>query len=409
MSTNSLSLSALLTIIDNIELESSIKPSFSEERLHLFHKSLNNICVPPSSGYLAAVIKTQNLESKNQNSYKPRDSTQNKFRTNRMKVLPESLPSFDQLKQTRNKKRLIFQSIDLFNSSPTKSIQFLKDNNIFPQDGELFIKELINYLKETPSLDKKVIGDFLSNRKNIAILEKFIESFNFSNLRIDEALRLFLETFRLPGEAPLISNILEIFSRHWRQSNSEMFANDDAAFTLAYAIIMLNVDQHNHNVKKQSNPMSFDDFKKNLSKVNGGGNFEESLLEEIYMAIKNDEIVMPSEHTGALRDNYLWKVLIRRGALADANYIHTPSGSYNQEIFNIVWGQTISALSFVYDKSLELSVIQKSINGFRKCAQIAAHYVMSDVFDNIVISLCKFTALLNHSEVIILNFLSKQF
>lgn len=93
------------------------------------------------------------------------------------------------------------------------------------------------------------------------------------------------------------------------------------------------------------------------------------------------------------------KELIRRSCTPDANYVYAPTGFYNQEIFNIVWGQTISALSFVYDKSFELAVIQKTINGFRKCAQIAAHYMMSDVFDNIVISLCKFTNLNNHSEV----------
>ncbi|CAF0877301.1 unnamed protein product [Brachionus calyciflorus] len=398
LTANSLSLSALLTIVENIELENSIKHSISDDRLSLFQSTLNSIRVPPSSGYVAASVKNPILsDSKNTNTYKPRDSNR-KTRVNRMKVNTENLPTHEQLKSIRTKKRLIFQSIDLFNSSPSKSMQFLKDNNIFSQDGEIFMQQLITYLKETPSLDKKVIGDYLSNRKNIVILEKFIESFNFSNLRIDEALRLFLESFRLPGEAPLISNILEIFSRHWRKSNSEMFANDDAAFTLAYAIIMLNVDQHNHNVKKQSNPMIVDEFKKNLSRVNGGGNFDEKLLEEIYYAIKNDEIVMPAEHTGALRDNYLWKLLIRRGATSEALYIHAPAGSYNQEIFNIVWGQTISALSFVYDKSLELSVIQKTINGFRKCAQIAAHYVMSDVFDNIVISLCKFTALSNQSD-----------
>lgn len=107
---------------------------------------------------------------------------------------------------------------------------------------------------------------------------------------------------------------------------------------------------------------------------------------------------MPSEHTGALRDNYLWKLVIRRSATADARYVHAPTGSYNQEIFNIVWGQTISALSFVYDKSFELAVIQKTIAGFRRCAQIAAYYTMSDVFDNIVISLCKFTHLTSPTE-----------
>lgn len=32
--------------------------------------------------------------------------------------------------------------------------------------------------------------------------------------------------------------------------------SNDAGFTLAYAIIMLNTDQHNHNVRKQNIPMT---------------------------------------------------------------------------------------------------------------------------------------------------------
>jgi hypothetical protein len=42
-----------------------------------------------------------------------------------------------------------------------------------------------------------------------------------------------------------------------------------------------------------------------------------------------------------------------------------------------------------------------SIYFFRKCALISAHYALSDVFDNLVISLCKFTTLLNAPEVCI--------
>ena len=322
-------------------------------------------------------------------------------RINRMRVNVDELPSGDELKSVRAKKRLINQSIDLFNtSSPAKSIQFLKDNGVFSSDSPaLFSEQLIRYLRETPALDKKQLGEYLSKRQHSSILELFVKSFSFAGLRIDEALRMFLEAFRLPGEAPLISLVLEHFATHWRTSNDGQFVNDDAAFTLAYAIIMLNVDQHNHNVKKQSTPMVVEEFKKNLKNVNGGTNFDEALLEEIYTAVRTEEIVMPSEHTGLLRDNYLWKVLIRRGETSDAShYVHAPAGSYNQDIFNIVWGQTISALSFVYDKSHELSVVQKAINGFRKCAQVAAHYMMSDVFDNIVIALCKFTALSSSSS-----------
>jgi hypothetical protein len=35
-------------------------------------------------------------------------------------------------------------------------------------------------------------------------------------MRVDEALRIYLSEFRLPGEAPLISSLLEHFAAHWR-------------------------------------------------------------------------------------------------------------------------------------------------------------------------------------------------
>lgn len=48
----------------------------------------------------------------------------------------------------------------------------------------------------------------------------FSRTFNFENMRIDEALRIYLSEFRLPGEAPLISALLEHFAARWRVSNS---------------------------------------------------------------------------------------------------------------------------------------------------------------------------------------------
>lgn len=53
-------------------------------------------------------------------------------------------------------------------------------------------------------------------------------------------------------------------------------------------------------------------FKRNLSGCNGGKDFDEQLLEKIYNAIKNEEIVMPAEQTGVIRDNYEWKLLLKR-------------------------------------------------------------------------------------------------
>lgn len=52
------------------------------------------------------------------------------------------------------------------------------------------------------------------------ILEVYVSSFDFTDTRIDEALRLYLETFRLPGEAPLIFLVMEHFAEHWHVCTS---------------------------------------------------------------------------------------------------------------------------------------------------------------------------------------------
>ena len=79
--------------------------------------------------------------------------------------------------------------------------------------------------------------------------------------------------------------------------------------------------------------------------------------------------------------------------------MHAATGSFDRDLFSLVWGPTVAALSFVFDKSLETTIVHKATSGFRKCAMISAHYGMSDVFDNLVISLWKFTTLLSAPEV----------
>ncbi|KAM5142238.1 Golgi-specific brefeldin A-resistance guanine nucleotide exchange factor 1 isoform 2-T2 [Mantella aurantiaca] len=301
------------------------------------------------------------------------------------------LPAVQELNDIKNKKKLLITGTEQFNQKPKKGIQFLQEKNMLttPMDNN----EVAQWLRENPRLDKKMIGEFVSDRKNIDLLESFVGTFQFQGLRIDEALRLYLEAFRLPGEAPVIHRLLEAFTEHWRKSNGTPFVNSDGCFALAYAVIMLNTDQHNHNVRKQNVPMTLEEFRKNLKGVNGGKDFDQDMLEDIYHAVKNEEIVMPEEQTGLVKENYMWNVLLHRGATPEGIFLHVTPGSYDHDLFTMTWGPTIAALSYVFDKSMEETIIQKAISGFRKCAMISAHYGLSDVFDNLIISLCKFTTL----------------
>ncbi len=109
---------------------------------------------------------------------------------------------------------------------------------------------------------------------------------------------------------------------------------------------------------------------------------------------------MPAEQTGLVRENYLWKCVLKRGhdEKDGGGFIMADNGYFDHDIFSIIWGPTVAALSYVFSVSADPDVIRRALNGFQRCAMIAAHYHMSDVFDNLVISLCKFTTLLTVSE-----------
>ncbi|XP_033468828.2 Golgi-specific brefeldin A-resistance guanine nucleotide exchange factor 1 isoform X2 [Epinephelus lanceolatus] len=419
--THLLSLEALLTVIDSTEahcqakvLNSAAEQDQSETLLAEGEGSAKNgtdtttdlnrldstngvslppaenapVC-PPTSGHLMAEKMRLGRQDQGDND------TAEKRALKKPQRFSSCLPDSQELLEIKTKKKLLITGTEQFNQKPKKGIQFLQEKGLLsnPIDNN----QVAQWLRENPRLDKKMIGEYISDRKNMELLDSFVNTFAFQGLRIDEALRLYLEAFRLPGEAPVIQRLLETFTDNWHKVNGSPFMTNDAGFALAYAVIMLNTDQHNHNVRKQNIPMTIEQFKKNLKGVNGNKDFDQDMLEDIYNAIKNEEIVMPDEQTGLVKENYVWSVLLHRGATPEGIFLHLPPGSYDHDLFTMTWGPTIAALSYVFDKSLDDNIIQKAITGFRKCAMIAAHYGFSDVFDNLIISLCKFTTLSSES------------
>ncbi|XP_026134789.1 Golgi-specific brefeldin A-resistance guanine nucleotide exchange factor 1-like isoform X3 [Carassius auratus] len=377
---------SVITITDSTTEAGKYAPSCNGQNAVV---SETRTACPPTSGHLMAEKMRFGRQDQEEADTAEKKSLKKPHR------FTSCLPDSQELLEIKSKKKLLITGTEQFNQKPKKGIQILQEKGLLssPMDNN----EVAQWLRENPRLDKKMIGEFISDRRNTDLLDSFVNTFTFQGLRIDEALRLYLEAFRLPGEAPVIHRLLETFTDNWQQVNGNPFQSNDAGFALAYAVIMLNTDQHNHNVRKQNIPMTLEQFKKNLKGVNGGNDFDQDMLEDIYNAIKNEEIVMPDEQTGLVKENYVWSVLLHRGASSEGMFLHVPDSSYDRDLFTMTWGPTIAALSYVFDKSLDDNIIQKAIAGFRKCAMISAHYGFSDVFDNLIISLCKFTTLSSES------------
>jgi brefeldin A-inhibited guanine nucleotide-exchange protein len=112
-------------------------------------------------------------------------------------------------------------------------------------------EDIATFLKDASGLDKTLIGDYLGEREELPlkVMHAYVDSFNFQEMEFDEAIRVFLQGFRLPGEAQKIDRIMEKFAERYWKCNPKAFSSADTAYVLAYSVIMLNTDAHNPMVK----------------------------------------------------------------------------------------------------------------------------------------------------------------
>ena len=78
----------------------------------------------------------------------------------------------------------------------------------------------------------------------------YVDQIDFGGMDFVSALRHLLSKFRLPGEAQKIDRIMEKFAGRYVENNKhlDIFASADAAYVLAYSIIMLTTDLHSSQV-----------------------------------------------------------------------------------------------------------------------------------------------------------------
>ena len=302
----------------------------------------------------------------------------------------EGYPDRAKLREQRAKKKVIIRGATKFNENPKAGIAYLAAQGIIddPEDPV----SVARFLKGTARISKKVLGEFISKRSNEALLSAFLDQFDFAGKRIDEALRGMLETFRLPGESPLIERIIDTFSeKYCAQQAAAEVSEKDAAYVLTYAIIMLNTDQHNPNVKAQ-NRMDQPAFAKNLRGVNSGKDFAPEYLQEIYDNIKNNEIILPDEHDNKHAFDHAWKELLLK-TNSSGDLIICNTNIFDADMFEATWKPVIATLSYVFMSASEDAVYHRVVAGFHQCAQIAATYGLSEVLDHMVYCLSTITTL----------------
>jgi len=177
-----------------------------------------------------------------------------------------------------------------FNMDHKKGIEFLIQQDLIKETPEA----VAQFLYKEEGLNKTAIGDYLGEKHdfNEAVLKAFVELHDFTDLILVEALRQFLWSFRLPGEAQKIDRMMETFAQRYCQLNPDIFTNPDTCYVLSFAIIMLNTSLHNPSVKDKPSVEQFINMNRG---INDGENVPRELLVSLYESIQREPFKIPED------------------------------------------------------------------------------------------------------------------
>ncbi|MBA0854378.1 hypothetical protein Goshw_029719 [Gossypium schwendimanii] len=333
------------------------------------------------------------------------------------------------IEQRRAYKLELQEGISLFNRKPKKGIEFLIKANKVGDSPE----EIAAFLKNASDLNKTLIGDYLGEREDLSlkVMHAYVDSFDFQGMEFDEAIRAFLQGFRLPGEAQKIDRIMEKFAERYCKCNPKAFTSADTAYVLAYSVIMLNTDSHNPMVK---NKMSADDFIRNNRGIDDGKDLPEEYLRSLFERISRNEIKMKEDDLSLHQkqsvnsnrilglDNILNIVIRKRD---EDQHMETSDDliRHMQEQFKekarksksvyyaatdvvilrfmieVCWAPMLAAFSVPLDQSDDEVVITLCLEGFRYAIHVTAVMSMKTHRDAFVTSLAKFTSLHSPADI----------
>ncbi|GFE53548.1 Sec7 domain-containing protein [Babesia ovis] len=120
---------------------------------------------------------------------------------------------------------------DIFNTAKLGDdwIPMVKNIGLLPQYHEP--RDIANFIKCIPELDLKKVGEYLGTHKNPVFMDQvrieFAKLHSFRGLPIVMAIRLFLSSFRLPGESQQIERIIEVFATTYFESQPLVHEEQD--------------------------------------------------------------------------------------------------------------------------------------------------------------------------------------
>ncbi|KAJ9474522.1 Protein transport protein SEC7 [Pseudozyma hubeiensis] len=348
---------------------------------------------------------------------------------------PEPQDDPSRFENAKQRKTILLEAIRKFNFKPKRGIDDLIKNGFIRSREPADVARFLLY---ADGLSKAQIGEFLGEGtpESNAIMHAFVDMMNFEGLGFTDALRRFLQAFRLPGESQKIDRYMLKFAERFVHGNPNAFANADTAYVFAYSVIMLNTDAHNPQVKHR---MTFKDFVKNNSGIDDGKSLPEEYLRSVFDEIQTNEIKMKDEVAApapaaassglanaiatvgrdlqreayvlqsegmANKTEALFRTMVRaqrrigpQQRAAAEQFFSASHFEHVKPMFEVAWMPFLAGISGPLQESDDAEVVEKCLEGFRDAIKIVSLFGLELERNAFVTTLAKFTFLNNLGEM----------
>eukprot|EP01064_Diplonema_japonicum_P000378 TRINITY_DN10266_c1_g1_i4.p1 TRINITY_DN10266_c1_g1~~TRINITY_DN10266_c1_g1_i4.p1 ORF type:complete len:1558 (+),score=371.12 TRINITY_DN10266_c1_g1_i4:1083-5756(+) len=192
-----------------------------------------------------------------------------------------TLAVYADVEKQRKLKGVIEQVSLAFATKPKNGIALLISNGLADPSPASIARALDEY----QAIDRGLVGEYLGDPQNVDVLAAWCQLNDFTNVSLDNAVKIFLQKISLPKEGQKVERILEYFAATFYEMNQGgVCRNEEAAFVLAVGIVMLNTDLHNPRI---DNKMTKEKFKMQFRGVNNNQDFDATYLDDIYDNIQN--------------------------------------------------------------------------------------------------------------------------
>ncbi|KAL4432129.1 hypothetical protein ABPG74_014383 [Tetrahymena malaccensis] len=356
----------------------------------------------------------------------------------------------DTVQEQRKRKILIQKCIEKFNYKTKQGLNFAFNENIVekpvdtdkkPSESEADqnnlaiwqrsvyqLSELL-YLQRA-SLDRVQFGLFCGDecKYNQDVFQQFLQYYDMTNQNIVESLRTLFKVMYPPNTQEALDRILQQFGEKYIKDNPNVYRNAGVTYTLSYAIMMLQTNLYNPQIKEKEK-LNLQKFIQLVSKIDDGQDLPTSQVEFIFNSVKeqplgfhdyeeyhikqkeaiNSDAVLKTKKFKEEQEKMLaqGKSIIQNDNDEDSQkFIKVLNSNFTKELLDVIWSPLFATFSQGLEQTEDKNFIMKCLEGIKFCIMLLGRFQLNLQQQTFVQCLTKNTGLLQDKPFSIKNILS---